>query len=711
MNYKHLRNHFFAAAYATFLPVASYATVGEQSAGGGVLGPAYAADAAGFDFGRAVAFIQYGAGTATGTLVPSSELGVIKFLTAAHNVDSNNDGVLDAGAGNITLFFGNTPGTTGAGATYSVVATFDQIAVNPNWAPSAGSATHDMAVVSFSFAQITTVTGGATIQAAAVTSTSPLGLEAKLGGHGLFADGTVNLAGEENPEDQTPDAVPPGAQDVDGILKTGTNTVDFVGVPGAVAPPTIAPSSGTVILLDFDKSDGSTSTLGGTTGGPLEAGTAKGDSGSALFVDTNGDGKLEVTGVLNGGDNPFPTGASTFGDISQYAPVLTASNLAFLAGQNVFVGTSFAGKSAGEFGGAGFSIVDITAINNFNNGVATARQTQSHATQSISSHLGAIQTHVNRFNRGTSRLENVGGGEVGLDDIAGYNSGRWELWVDGDLGSVDTDPSGGASGFDSHFGAATVGIDFLATSYVIVGMTWSHLYGKSEAAVNNLSLESDGNALGFNISGNWGGLNSSLIYSYATSETDISRSVGAARAFASPDTTAHPIDWTLSYNFHNEGWVHGPTGGVRYTNGSIDPYTEASNIPVAGLMTVAEQDFEFFRFNAGYNVAYHIPIDDGKIVPYLGAALIHETRNNSNANAAFQGTPFYGIGVGGLVPFGTGPTAAVGVGDSDSTYLNVRGGVELFKNNGFSLNINGYINTYRDDMIDAGAGVQVGYSF
>ncbi|MBL9129561.1 MAG: autotransporter domain-containing protein, partial [Verrucomicrobiaceae bacterium] len=519
-----------AAAFAALLPVQSYATVGVDSAGGGLIGPAHAAHAAGLDLGRTVAFIQYGDGTATGTLVPSSEPGVLKFLTAAHNVDSNNDGVLDAGAGNITLFFGNTPGTTGATATYSVVATPAQIAMNPNWATSGGSATHDMAVVSFTFAQITTVTGGpSTIQTSAVSSTNPLGGAAILGGHGLHSDGTVDLGGE-NPEDGI-DGPGKDAQEVNGILKTGTNTVDFVGIPGGIAPPTIAPSSGTVILVDFDKPDATTSTFGTTTGGPLEVGTAKGDSGSAIFVDTNGDGKLEVVGVLNGGDNPFPGGASTFGDISQYAPVLTASNLAFLASQKVFVGTSVAGTSAGEFGGAGFSIVDLNAINNFNNGVTTAQQSQSHATQSISAHLGGIQTHVNRFNRGTSRLENVGGDEVTLADMAGFGSRRWEFWVGGDLGRVETEPNGVSSGLDSRFGAATVGIDFLATSHVIVGMTWSQLYGKSKAVVNDLSLESNGNAIGFNISGNWGGLNSSLIYSYASSDTDMSRSIGAARAF------------------------------------------------------------------------------------------------------------------------------------------------------------------------------------
>jgi len=47
-----------AAAFSALLPVQSYATVGVDSAGKGVIGPAHAAHAAGLDLGRTVAFIQ-----------------------------------------------------------------------------------------------------------------------------------------------------------------------------------------------------------------------------------------------------------------------------------------------------------------------------------------------------------------------------------------------------------------------------------------------------------------------------------------------------------------------------------------------------------------------------------------------------------------------------------------------------------------------------
>ncbi|MBL9132653.1 MAG: autotransporter domain-containing protein, partial [Verrucomicrobiaceae bacterium] len=176
-------------------------------------------------------------------------------------------------------------------------------------------------------------------------------------------------------------------------------------------------------------------------------------------------------------------------------------------------------------------------------------------------------------------------------------------------------------------------------------------------------------------------------------------------------TSAHTLDWTLSYNFRHEGWVHGPTAGIRYTNGSIDPYSEGSTAPAAGLMSVSGQDFSVFRVNAGYNVAFHIPIDAGKVVPYFGAVWIHEKREFDAATASFQGTPFFGIGGGGLIPTGNGPSAAIGGGNSTTSYVNLRAGVELLTHKGLSLNVQGYVNVFRNDMVDAGAGLQVGYAF
>lgn len=191
----------------------------------------------------------------------------------------------------------------------------------------------------------------------------------------------------------------------------------------------------------------------------------------------------------------------------------------------------------------------------------------------------------------------------------------------------------------------------------------------------------------------------------------MNRSFGANQAFASPETSAHTLDWTVSYNFRHDGWVHGPTAGLRYTDGSIDAYSEGSNVPVAGLNSVSGQDFEVFRVNAGYNVAYHIPIEAGKVVPYLGATWIYESRSASTTTASFQGTPFFTLGAGGLTPTGSGPTASVGGGSSNSSFLNLRGGIELLTNKGLSINLYGYFNAFRDDMVDGGGGLQIGYAF
>ena len=88
----------------------AWAIVGVNSAGPGIIGTQHATFASGLDLGRTVGFVHYAGSTGTGTVVPSFEAGIFKFLTAAHNVDGNNDGVLDAGAGTIIVYFGNAPG-------------------------------------------------------------------------------------------------------------------------------------------------------------------------------------------------------------------------------------------------------------------------------------------------------------------------------------------------------------------------------------------------------------------------------------------------------------------------------------------------------------------------------------------------------------------------------------------------------------------------
>ncbi len=685
---------------------AALAIVGVNSASPGIIGNQHITFASSLDLGRTVGFVSYSNSNATGTLVPSLEAGTLKFLTAAHNVDHNNDGVLDAGLGTIIFYFGNAPGENGGTATYSVTATATQIAVNPLWAtkpggPTGGTPTNDLAVVSFKINQVTTVTAESpVIQASAVSSASPVGMAGVVAGHGLHSDGTVILGGSAG-----------AGQQVDGILKGGTNTIDFVGVPTITVGGTINDTSGTVILLDLDKPDGSTSTLGATTGGPNEAGTAKGDSGSALYADTNKDGKLEVVGVLNGGDNPYPTGVSTFGDISQYAPILTPTNLAFLKAQNVFVGTSLNGVSAGNYGGVGFMIADGAGLNNFTYGLTAAMLTQSQGQQVLQGSLGTVQTRTSSVARGTSNLENVGGDEVTLSDLAGFGSRRWEAWAASNLARVDSQGRGSrSSGLDAHYGAATVGVDFLATSHVMLGAYWSYLYGRGSAT--DLKLDSSGNALGFTVVGEWYGLCSTFIYNYSHAETDLRRSIGTAQAFAKPSSSSHTLDWMLAYNLRHRGWVHGPTGGLRYTFGNVGGYTEQSDTPVPGLLSANSQDFSVFRLNLGYNAAYHFETNFGKVVPYLSANWIYLAQHSSSSTASYQGTPFSIVGSGGgLVPFSSGPSTATGGSGTYSNFANVQMGVELIAHERLKLNLQTYVSVFRSGTMEVGGGVQVGFIF
>lgn len=321
-----------------------------------------------------------------------------------------------------------------------------------------------------------------------------------------------------------------------------------------------------------------------------------------------------------------------------------------------------------------------------------------------------MQTRVNTITRGTSNFENVGGDEVTLKDLAGFGSRRWEIWASSNLGRVDSD-SGGTnnSSLVSRYGAATVGIDFLATSHVMVGAFWSYLYGTGRST--DLNMESRGNAVGFSVLTEWYGLTNSFIYNYSLGETEIHRLIGGIEAEASPGSYSHTLDWVISYNMRHKGWVHGPTAGLRYSFGTVDGYSETSAVVVPGLMTLTGQDFSAFRLNLGYNAAYHFHTDFGKIVPYFNAAWIYQSQHTSSTTATFQGTPFSVISGGSVQPFGTGPSSAIAGSDSSQSFANVQLGVEFLASKMLRVNLMAYSSVFRSGTTEDGGGVQIGLLF
>lgn len=253
----------------------------------------------------------------TGTLVPSTVPGQFKFLTAAHNVDSENgiggttpNGIMDAL--NFTIYFGDNTGANGSTATATVVVPAAQISVHPFWQNGDGaglngsSSQYDLAVMTFSLANVT----GTLPSTLSISTASPLGLEGTMVGYGSWGNGQA-FTGNAS----------------DGIRRAGKNMIDVVGT--TVDDPA---NQGITVQTDFDGPTGQGHTIGTNVALALESSTAGGDSGGPLIA-----GGM-IVGVLNGG---FPgTGAplSQYGDRSVWAPLSTASNITFLTTAGVVLG-------------------------------------------------------------------------------------------------------------------------------------------------------------------------------------------------------------------------------------------------------------------------------------------------------------------------------------------------------------------------------------
>ncbi|MFI4859964.1 MAG: trypsin-like serine protease [Phycisphaerales bacterium JB063] len=232
----------------------------------------------------------------TATLISPTQV-----LIAAHCVDQSGgpgfftpDGTPDSSVSGYAFGLGaNVPNT--------LTPNVASIAINPGWVSSGGDAAYDFAVLTLS-SPITSVAP------ALVTSENPVGHLGAAVGYGLQGTGTSH-------------SDPPGSDDKLAV----TNMIERYGDDPYY-------SNNPTLQFDFDSPSNNTNTFGSSTPLDLEGGTAGGDSGSPLMAQF-GDAWF-ITGVLNTGYNDYGP-EFRYGDVSIYAAVQTASNLAWLASQGV----------------------------------------------------------------------------------------------------------------------------------------------------------------------------------------------------------------------------------------------------------------------------------------------------------------------------------------------------------------------------------------
>lgn len=206
----------------------------------------------------------------------------VSFLTAAHCLDPDADGIHEQMAENLVVGFDIHFPENGFPAN-----NISSFSINPNWVSSNGSLIFDLAVL-----ELTAPIVG--IIPASISLRDPLGQLGTMIGYGDQRNGLGNF---------------------------------LIGANNKLGAQNIIDQSGLGIRTDFDKPDCSTNSYGSCFPVSLEGTTSAGDSGGPLFV--NFERQELLVGVLHGGFN-FLGSASQYGDTSTWVPLNNPVNVAFL---------------------------------------------------------------------------------------------------------------------------------------------------------------------------------------------------------------------------------------------------------------------------------------------------------------------------------------------------------------------------------------------
>ncbi len=123
-----------------------------------------------------------------------------------------------------------------------------------------------------------------------------------------------------------------------------------------------------------------------------------------------------------------------------------------------------------------------------------------------------------------------------------------------------------------------------------------------------------------------------LMYSHGFHEFDIQRLTGGGFVSGSPDADTDQLEFTTGLNFQSGDVVHGPYGGLRWIDGSIDSYTEVG--PGGGFFP--EQDIESLASTLGYQLSFPIRTSRGGVwVPQVRGAWEHEFEDDANTLFGF----------------------------------------------------------------------------
>ena len=246
--------------------------------------------------------------------------------------------------------------------------------------------------------------------------------------------------------------------------------------------------------------------------------------------------------------------------------------------------------------------------------------------------------------------EELTGVERGGGASADYpSSGRWGVYLNGNIGIGDKDSSARETGFRMNSYGINGGADYQLTDQSIVGLALGYTRQDTDLNADSGFLETDSvtvSAYGSYFPSARSYVNA--IVSYGHNDHDQKRTI--AYTIASPfvpggtavinqsafsDTTSRDIGGSLEggYDFVRNNWTLTPYARLAVADSSIDGYTEHMSDPTgpgSGLaLQIEDQSFMSITTAFGGRVATVYSAQRFDLFPQIGAEYVHEFDNDN----------------------------------------------------------------------------------
>jgi outer membrane lipase/esterase len=270
------------------------------------------------------------------------------------------------------------------------------------------------------------------------------------------------------------------------------------------------------------------------------------------------------------------------------------------------------------------------------------------------------------------------------------------LFVEADFG---TRKQSGTAGYDLETRSITVGADYRTTPDLALGFALTYGGGSSDLSNNLSKIALNGVLLSAYGSYTQNRLRADALINYGWTAIDIERRVNVAGfKSAIADTAGQQLSFqaNVGYDLGAHQWSLMPLAGIRYTNVSVNDYTER-NASVLNLK-VNGQSSDSLVANLGTQLSYTFKTKSGSVMPFIAVnyerELAHTSRTVSAELLSQPGIPLRS----------TTPER-----DRDSVQFST--GVQTVFNNNLSMGIAYETTLGKQNHSDNAVQIQVKYNF